>query len=114
MVHGGYAADILEGNDSFWSTDISDIKSLTSNETLKGDIGLYDASGNAKSSIRVQFGNKSKISNLLVSKIDVTESTVEVANQDGTNRKPLYYRVNVQFTGVRPLLSTDLDNMFKV
>lgn len=114
MVHGGYAADILEGNTKFWTTKISDIESLTSNETLKGDLGLYDSSGNAKSSIRVQFGNKSKISNLLVSKIDITESTVEVANQNGINRKPLYYRVSVQFTGVRPLLSTDLDNMFKI
>lgn len=115
MVHGGYAADILEGNTSFWTTDISDIKSLASNETLSGDIGLYDSAGNAKSSITVQFGNKSRIRNLLVAKIDITESTIEVADQDGlSNRKPLYYRVNVQFTGVRPLLSTDLDKMFKI
>lgn len=116
MVHGGYAADVLESNASFWTNEIGDIKAMKSSSDFGEDFSskLYDSSGNAKSSIRVQFGNKSKISNLLVSKIDITESTVEVANQNGTNRKPLYYRVSVQFTGVRPLLSTDLDNMFKV
>lgn len=113
MVHGGYAADILDSNASFWSSNINDINALKDNSDL--DFQLYDAAGNAKSSIRLQFGNKSKISNLLVSKVDITESTIEVANQDGkSGRKPLYYRVNVQFTGVRPLLSSDLDSMFKV
>ena len=118
MVHGGYAADIFDSNNkSFWTStkDIGDIAALTTNEDLSKDLGLYDSAGNAKSSITVQFGNKSRIRNLLVAKIDITESTIEVADQDGlSNRKPLYYKVNVQFTGVRPLLSTDLDKMFKI
>ena len=113
LTHGGYAADILEGNDKikgFFSMSMpsaSDVKDVNLN-------GLYNAEGtNALSSLTVQFGHKSKISNLLLSKIDVTESTVEVANQDGSDPKPLYYRVNAQFTGVRPLLTVDIDSMFE-
>lgn len=111
LAHGGYAADILEGNNTikgFFSSNISDSSQLGSIDLS----GLYDPQGNAVGSLSVQFGHKSRISNLLVQKVDVTESTVEVADQDGSNPKPLYYRVNVQFTGVRPLITADVDSMF--
>lgn len=111
LTHGGYAADILEGNDKikgFFSSSVTSSADLGSVDLT----GLYDGEGNAISSLTVQFGHKSKISNLLLSKIDVTESNIEVADQNGDNPRPLYYRVNAQFTGVRPLLTVDVDNMF--
>ena len=76
------------------------------------DKKLYDSNGNALGSLTLRFGHKSTIRNVLLSKIDVTESNVEVIDQAGGNIKPLYYRVSAQFTGVRPLLSTDVDHMF--
>ena len=101
----------MEGNDKikgFFSSSVTSSADLGSVDLT----GLYDGEGNAISSLTVQFGHKSKISNLLLSKIDVTESNIEVADQNGDNPRPLYYRVNAQFTGVRPLLTVDVDNMF--
>ena len=44
---------------------------------------------------------------MLISRLDVTPSIVEVVD-----RKPLYYRVSMSLTGSRPLLSTDVDDMY--
>ena len=115
LVHGGYAADILTGNSGYFDNS-NDIKSVTDLNNA-GNINnleneLYQ-NGNAKGAIQVQFGHKSKIRNLLLSKVSVTESTIEVADQQGGNIKPLYYRVSAQFTGVRPLITTDVNEMFK-
>lgn len=107
QVHGGYAVDVFGDNSSaFWTSKIENGAA-----GLK-DLGLKDIGDNAKSSLTVTFGNKSSVRNLLVSKITVTESNVEVSDQTGNNRKPLYYRVNIQFTGARPLLTKDVDYMF--
>jgi hypothetical protein len=112
LVHGGYAADILEGNQKFFTENVKSAQNL-SKSTVNGlSRDLYDNSGNAKGSIQVQFGHKSTISNLLLSKVNVTESTIEVAGQNGENIKPLYYKVNAQFIGVKPLLTIDVDRMF--
>jgi hypothetical protein len=112
QVHGGYAPDILKGNKEFWSS-ASDIKKLKTDQldTMVG--GIFDEGGNnAKGSITIRFGHKSTIRNLLLSKVNVTESTIEVAGQDGSNPQPLYYRVSAQFTGVQPLVTSDVDYMF--
>ena len=111
LVHGGYAPDVISGNKSFFTSfdGVSDVGKLT------GIAGLADQgqhSGSEKGTITLQFGHKSKISNLLLSKVSVTESTVEVADKNGGNIKPLYYRVSAQFTGARPLLTVDIDSMF--
>ena len=116
-VHGGYAADILTGNQAFF-TRKKDVKNLAKGGAMAalgeaiGD--LYNNDGQALGALTVTFGHKSSISNLLLSKMNVTESTIEVANQSGGNIKPLYYRVSAQFTGVRPLITRDVDSMFKV
>jgi hypothetical protein len=57
--------------------------------------------------IAIQFGNKMVLRNMLIGRLNVTPSIVEVP--DG---KPLYYRVSMDLTGSRPLLSTDVDNMY--
>ena len=110
LVHGGYAADIFAGNRDFFTTQVSSVNDL--NGTGIGKDWLSNKEF-AQGSLILSFGKKSTIKNLLLSKISVTESNVEVANQNGSNRKPLYYRVNAQFTGVKPLLSVDVDDMFK-
>lgn len=120
-VHGGYAADVLDSNSGFFNKDLSiqDMKGLKSgsgSSKLKDlNNGKMYSGGQAKGSLQLQFGNKLVIRNLLLSKINVSTSNVEVAAQDGkSNIKPLYYRVNAQFTGVRPLLTTDVDYMFNL
>lgn len=115
MVHGGYAPEIFKNNeDNFFTVgDVSSIRSLKnpiSTENVYGAGG--DITQSALGAIQLWFGHKSKIKNLLLSKISVTESNIEVADQDGGNIKPLYYRVSAQFTGVRPLITTDVDEMF--
>jgi hypothetical protein len=111
LVHGGYAPDVISGNKSFFTSfdGVSDVGKLTG---IAGLAKQGESTGSEKGTITLQFGHKSKISNLLLSKVSVTESTVEVADKNGGNIKPLYYRVSAQFTGARPLLTVDIDSMF--
>lgn len=112
LVHGGYAADILSGNSKAFFTSPGDVSHLKGKNLGAIADKLYGGKEDAKGSIQVQFGHKSTISNLLLSKVNVTESTVEVADQNGGNIKPLYYKVSAQFVGVKPLLTVDVDRMF--
>jgi hypothetical protein len=115
QVHGGYAPDILTGNKSFFTSEVG-IRELISDDTAMSDLNAEVANmfegKTAKGSLSIQFGHKSKISNLLLTKINVTESTVEVADINGGNIQPLYYRVSAQFTGVQPLVTTEVDDIF--
>ena len=119
-VHGGYAADVLSGNNKAYFTRKPDINGMTKGkqQDASRDLGGIESAlykgGYAQGAISLRFGNKAKINNLLVSKISITESTVEVADANGNNNKPLYYRVSAQFTGVRPLITTDVNSMFNV
>lgn len=117
-VHGGYAADVLTGNQAFFSRkkDIEKFiegKQGSALQELNQVSGRLYKDGQALGALTVTFGHKSSISNLLLSKMNITESTIEVADQNGRNIKPLYYRVNAQFTGVRPLITRDVDAMFR-
>lgn len=109
-VHGGYVPDILSDNEKYFNGSVTSVSALGD----LTDLGNFSqaSEGYGKGSITVTFGHKSRIGNLLLSKIDVTESTVEVSDENGGNKKPLYYRVSAQFTGVRPLITTDVDAMF--
>lgn len=111
LVHGGYSADVLTGNKKLFDS-VKDIEGLKDHAASSAAGALYGGRADAKGAVQLQFGHKSKISNLLLTKINVTESTVEVASADGSNPKPLYYRVSAQFTGVKPLLTVDIDRMF--
>lgn len=113
LVHGGYSSDVLSGNSKSFFTSPKDVADLGKKGGLSSLAeNFYGGSNNAKGSVQVQFGHKSTISNLLLTKVNVTESTIEVADQNGGNIKPLYYRVSAQFTGVKPLLTVDVDKMF--
>lgn len=112
-VHGGYAANVMMSNASYWTASVSSISDI--DKSGVNDIANTDfySAGNAKGSLMVTFGHKSRIRNLLVSRITVTESNVEVADQNGGNIKPLFYRVSAEFTGVRPLITSDVEDMFR-
>ena len=112
QVHGGYAPDLFSDNTSLFFSlgEISSSKNLTN---PIDNSKLYNSEGNAVGALQLAFGKKSVINNLLLSKINVTESIIEVSDQSGGTRKPLYYKVSAQFTGVRPLLTVDVDNMFR-
>ena len=106
-IHGGYIPDVLSSNDKkYYNGNISSVSEL---EGFNGSL-----TGNESSTIEVTFGHKTRIRNLLLSKVDVVESNVEVADADGKNRKPLYYRVSAQFTGVKPLMAEDVDGFFGI
>ena len=111
LTHGGYAADVLTGNKKLFD-NVKDIEGLKGHAVNSVSSNLYKGSSDAQGAIQLKFGHKSRISNLLLSKVNVTESTIEVANQNGGNIKPLYYRISAQFIGVKPLLTVDVDQMF--
>lgn len=115
LVHGGYAADLLATNTGYFdgSQQIDKTSKFGSLWDISDADPLIDAAGNAQGSVSFTVGNKVNIRNLLLSKVDVTPSLVQVASSNGSNALPLYYRVSASFTGVRPLLTTDVDYMFK-
>lgn len=116
-VHGGYAADVLTGNNALFDRkkNIEDFVRGKQGEALSElnslDERLYQG-GFAKGALSIRFGHKAIIDNLLISKINVTTSTVEVAEQNGGNPRPLYYKVSLTLTGTRPLITTDVDSMY--
>ena len=113
QVHGGYAADIFKDNTDLFNGRINSLKDLKDNQRLRTIDDLSDSEGNIKNTVILKFGGKSMVRNLLLTRVNVTESTVEVADSSGNNRKPLYYRVSAQFTGAKPLISLDVDKMFE-
>ena len=113
-VHGGYAANtVLNTNASMFDNSyyVDDKKSNSKGNALNriSEFGhMYLVNGEApQGTLSVSIGNRVSLSNLLVTRIDTTPSTAEV--EEG---KALFYRVNMSLTGARPLLSTDVDNMF--
>ena len=115
QVHGGYAPELFKNNKSFFTnaSNSKNLLALHSNSIDEAVAPIFTDDGTvAKGSLSIRFGHKSEIRNLLLTKVNVTESTIEVAEPDGTNPQPLYYRVSAQFTGVQPLVTTDVDYMF--
>ena len=111
-VHGGYQADIFKDNTSYF-TDMKGFQDLKDKSGLvDGVASMYNDSGQAKGVVQIIFGNKNSISNLLLVKLDVTESTIEVSDSAGRNRKPLFYKVDAQFIGVAPVNTDDVEYFF--
>ena len=118
QVHGGYTAPVLQSNTDMFNNNTTDVKALR--KAFKRDReGIMEKIGNAVfqsnkdinmelGTIEITFGRKMSISHMLIQRLDVTPSIVEVP--DG---KPLYYRVSMSLTGSRPLLSTDVDRMYR-
>lgn len=113
-AHGGYQADVWANNETrrgYFTTQAADL-SKEQYEGIDAAVEGERSGNNVKSTVQVDFGNKIKIPNLLLVKLDVTKSAVEVANSDGTNVKPLYYKVDAMFTGVAPAVDTEVEFIF--
>ena len=115
-AHGGYVADVLSHNSEYFDENVKKndtrVQSVGSLTHSKDETALFDSAYSEPGTCVVTFGRKLTIKNLLLSRVDVTPSVVEVAGQDGSDRRPLYYRVNAGFTGVRALLYNDIDAMW--
>lgn len=103
-VHGGYRPDPFASNEKrFLGGNLSE----TTLSSLAG-IGIGEASRDG--TITIKVGRNFSLSGLLLTKIDITPSVVEVGNK--YNSKPLYYRVSVNMQTSRVALETDVDQMF--
>ena len=112
QVHGGYAADVLETNSDYWSASRAEEIEKKKGEVDDSVDPLFDDKGNAQGTVSLTVGNKIRVRNILLSKIDVTPSITQVADSNGGNSKPLYYRVQASFIGVRALLDADVEKIF--
>ena len=121
LVHGGYASKILEPNKSLIANGAGGEKKGTSKQEPTDNEGFLDKLlapfadiGNAsrenleEGTVKILIGNKLFLSQMLVQRLDVTPSIVEV--EGGL---PLYYRISMSLTGTRPLVSSIVDNMYR-
>ena len=111
QVHGGYSAKVLEKNRSFFDNEVKRDKGESNSNFITRQLERFnsdDLINMEEGTITIEFGRKLFIRNMLIQRLDVTPSIVEVP--DG---KPLYYRVSMSLTGSRPLLSTDVDRMYR-
>lgn len=116
-VHGGYAADIFKSNKGYFTDlkgfgEASEAGSVSYADLDNTFQRMYSTGSTVEGTVMIIFGNKNRIANLLLTKLDVTESTIEVADQGGGSRKPLFYKVDAQFTGVSPTTTSDIDSIF--
>lgn len=111
FVHGGYTPPVLETNNSAFNNGQGESESnlsfldrvLAPLDNLSQGLKSYD-----KGTISILVGNKLMLSRMLVQRLNVTPSIVEVV--DGL---PLYYRVSMSLTGNQPLLSTQVAEMYR-
>lgn len=103
-VHGGYGAQVLETNSKLFNNHLSSVRDISGNQSL-GEIGMNGL--DQKGTLMIKLGNKILLTKMLISRLDVTPSLVEVPD-----KKPLYYKVSMSLIGTQPLLSTDVDNMY--
>jgi len=120
-VHGGYQPNFLSSNNKFFnmgvftqSVEESEANREESAETLASQ--LEQIQGNIENgTITVLIGSRFKLANLLLTRLDITPSIVEVYNPNvGGKPKPLYYRVGMSFQTARAALNTDLGGMLGV
>ena len=114
-VHGGYAAKILNTNTIMFNNGVAKQSNSENNGSITSGLAkLMEFAENIpdekfdEGTISILIGNKLTLSQMLVQRLDVTPSTVEVV--DGL---PLYYRVSMSLTGARPLLSTQVEEMYR-
>lgn len=127
LVHGGYASHVLESNRELIyngqggeqrgtqdpNQEIQDrtlaekfVDALDSRFARIGN--PLDKAALEQGTVKILIGNKLFLSQMLVQRLDVTPSIVEV--EGGL---PLYYRVSMSLTGTRPLVSSIVDNMYR-
>lgn len=117
FIHGGYTPPVLSTNASAFNNNqeqenISSGGILGKLDQLVGGaltrLGEGKEGDHDKGTISVLVGNKLMLSRMLVQRLNVTPSVVEVV--DGL---PLYYRVSMSLTGNQPLLSTQVEEMYR-
>lgn len=113
-VHGGYAAQTLNTNKKLFNNGAASRGDSALSDFLFPFTPLVDAFADEDDKnvenngiVNIYIGNKIALKKMLVSRLDVTPSLVELP--DGL---PLYYRVSISLTGTQPLLSTDVDKMY--
>ena len=106
-VHGGYGAHVLDSTNQFLTNG------NTKKDRKKGEYNIPAdyasiAQGDLESgTLRIRLGNKLRITNMLLHRLDVTPSIIELP--DGL---PLYYRVSLSVTGAQPLLGRQVEEMY--
>ena len=106
-IHGGYAANVLATNSSIFNNRVSSAAELATNADV-GSIGIRMGSPEGVlGTLSITIGNKIYLNKMLISRLDITPSLIEVSD-----KKALYYRVSMSLVGTQPLLSTDVANMY--
>ena len=105
FIHGKYEPQVLSTNSKIFNNSLKSSGDLESIKGL-GKAAQSDAEG-TPGTLSIYIGNKIRLTKMLISRLDVTPSLVEVPD-----RKPLYYKVSMSLVGTQPLLSTDVDRMY--
>ena len=103
-VHGGYAPDVFLDNNKQINWSSSGLASQINNGSILSNM--------TKGTITMKVGSKFKLRNLVLTKLDIQQSIVEVYNPNyGGEPEPLYYRLNVSLMTNKCAVSTDVDSM---
>lgn len=105
-VHGGYTPDVLANNETQFLPNKIDPTTLQ--QYAEGNWNGTQRKG----VIKIRIGTSFELDNLILNKIDISRSNVEVKSNKGSKAKPLYYRVQAQLQTCRAALETDVDSMF--
>lgn len=135
-VHGGYAGDPFASNKDYhagnnpaagkgiWGSirdrwDVPDKDGKAPDVGARLDIIKSEVAKSKsvigtdiKGTIEVKIGSNFTLQNLLLTRVDVTPSLVEVKGEGDYSPKPLYYRVQMSFTTCRAALEEDVQGMF--
>ena len=106
-VHGGYTPDVLANNDQQFLPNKIDPRTLKTYEDNSSSDGTLRSGV-----IKIRIGTNFELDNLILSKIDISRSNIEVKNSSHPKPKPLYYKVQCQLQTCRAALETDVDSMF--
>ena len=126
--HGGYVPDLFKDNSSTANQFLGDtgkqqeILSSAENygtwfnnldkDTQNSFARSMSETGTREGLITVKVGSHLKVTNMLLTRLDITPSTVEVYSPRlGSKPKPLYYRVNVSLMSSKVALSTQVNDL---
>ena len=104
-VHGGYAPDIFLDNLKQIEWEGSSLATQINNGSILTNM--------TKGTITMKVGSKFRLKNLVLTKLDIQQSIIEVYSPArGGSPKPLYYKLNIGLMTNKCAVSTDVDNMF--
>lgn len=109
-THGGYAPPVLSTNSAQFLSNgdkKSYLKIAQEEKEAGGAFSLLSDNKELGGTMKIWVGQKIVLEGMLLQRLDVTPSIVEVP--DG---KPLYYKVGMSLVGYKPLLTTFVDNIY--